>query len=130
MWEWWAVGVAGGQTKFGACPSAQAVTTGPQRDTGGGLVEGFLGEGQTFDCQVQVPVAGTYPLDVRAMCGASSCGSVHFVYPAGTRDRTVANIPYTGPWSADTYSTVSARTVGLPQGTRKIRLRLQSPSFA
>ncbi len=118
------------QTKFASCTSTPAGTTGPTTDTGGGLVEGFLVAGQTFDCQVQVPVAGTYPLDVRAMCGASSCGSVHFEYPAGTRVGTVANIPYTGPWSADKYATVSAGTVALPQGTVKIRVVVDSVYLA
>src|SRR5260370_18513432 len=112
------------QTNFASCTSTPAGTPGAPTGTGGGLVEGFVVAGQTFDCQVQVPVAGTYPLDVRAMCGASSCGSVHFEYPAGTRVGTVANIPYTGPWSADKYATVSAGTVALPQGPLKIPVGL------
>jgi hypothetical protein len=118
------------QTKFASCTSTPAGTTGPTTDTGGGLVEGYIVAGQTFDCQVQVPAAGNYPLNVRAMCGGSPCGSVHFEYPAGTRVGTAASIPYSGPWSADKYTTVSAGSVTLPQGTVRIRVVVDSVYLA
>ena len=114
------------QMKFASCTSTPAGTTGTTTDAGGGLVEGYIVKGQIFDCQVQVATAGTYLLDVRAMCGASPCGSVHFEYPVGTKVGTEAVIPYTGPWSADTYATVSAGSVTLPQGTVHIRIVVDS----
>lgn len=109
------------QIKISSCVSTPAARTGPTNDTGGGLVVGYIAAGQTFDCQMSVPSAGSYALNLRAASGSSSGGAVHFEYPAGTRVGNEVSVPFTGSnW--DTYQTLSAGTITLPQGTVTVRL--------
>lgn len=110
-------------TKFTSCASNPPAKTGGTLDTGGGLVVGYILAGQTFDCQVNVPTQGSYPLNVRAESPYNTA-KIHFEYPVGTKVGNEVTVTATIPgWSSgDAYQTFPAGSATLPAGIITIRL--------
>ena len=123
------------QTKFASCKSTPTFSSAPSPETaittdaGGGLVAAYIIPGQTFDCLVNVPASGTYPLNIRAETPYTD-GQVHFEYPIGTKIGSEVTMTPTIPgWGqGDIYQTFSAGAATLPAGTINIRLVVDSDS--
>jgi hypothetical protein len=98
-------------------------------DAGGGQAAGYIVSGETFDCTVSVPAAGTYQLNLRAESPNNTVG-VHFEYPVGTKVGTEATVNQTiASWGAnEAFGTFPAGTVALPQGTVKVRVVVDATS--
>ena len=123
------------QIKFSTCVSTPAYQAPPNptlyntTDAGGGQAAGYVVPGETFDCTVSTPAAGTYQLNVRAESPDNSVG-IHFEYPLGTKVGAEATVEHTIPyWGAsEAFGTFPAGTVALPQGTVKIRVVVDATS--
>jgi hypothetical protein len=111
------------ETKFASCGSNPPAATQETQDAGGGLMIGYVVKGQTFDCQMNVPAEGTYPLNIRAESPVNYA-KVHFEYPIGTRIGNEVTVTATIPnWSSpQAFQTFSAGSATLPQGAISIRI--------
>jgi Carbohydrate binding module (family 35) len=111
------------QTQFASCVSTPSARTYRTSDSGGGLAVGYIVNGQTFDCQVSVPAAGSYPLSVRAESPYNSA-KLHFEYPVGTPVGNEVSVSATiKSWgSSEIFETFPAGMVALPAGTVTIRI--------
>lgn len=95
---------------------AEAVDVQDCSDAGGGYNVGWIYQVEWLEYTIEVPAAGTYPIDVR-VASPSLGGTFHLEFDGVDRTGDVA-VPPTGNWQA--WTTVST-TATLPAGVQVMR---------
>jgi len=92
-------------------------------DTGGGLDMGYTSAGAWLEYMIDVPVAGTYDVDVRYAGGDSSINDsgIQFFNASGSQIGELSGIGNTGGWQ--TWKTATAHNIALTAGVQKLKLQ-------
>ncbi|MCD1259726.1 carbohydrate-binding protein [Paenibacillus athensensis] len=92
-------------------------------DAGGGLDMGYTSTGAWLEYMIDVPVTGTYDVDVRYAGGDSSItdSGIQFFNAGGSQIGELSGIGNTGGWQ--TWKTATAHNIALTAGVQKIKLQ-------
>jgi len=103
-----------------AAASSGAIVSQVTTDAGGGLNLSNIADGQWFEYHINVPVAGSYTMTIRAAT-PNPTRLIHVEFPVGTNQSGAIAVPNTGGYQAWTTVPVG-QPLAFPQGTAVFRV--------